>query len=301
ALGGAPGSTWYGKVTAITSEVAVIKKADVGMDAVAGDEYKVKFKHKWAAGDGVQGFRFEIHQALGPIQRIVYYPINAWTEESFRFTATNDGAVQIWVDLGGVTNNLQLDQFSIQEFIPYWKRYYELLAVMPDSKGPYHVTLAGVDVWQGEEDEGWYYAKAAQPGPPPESNPPAHPAEVVFFDPNKTVPSGEDVIISYFTEQVPEEVVADLLVLAGITDELETTATEIIIDQVWFKEGTTCLEAIKMLCERCNYRFHFKYDGTPVFKLKPAVDAEVKFTFTDPKHIASINTYQDRSEIKNRI
>jgi len=55
-----------------------------------------------------------------------------------------------------------------------------------------------------------------------------------------------------------------------------------------------------MVCERCNYRFFFKYDGTPYFKPAPTAGGPV-FTFTDPKQITSISTYRDKSEIKNRI
>ena len=55
-----------------------------------------------------------------------------------------------------------------------------------------------------------------------------------------------------------------------------------------------------MLAERCNYRFYFKYDGTPAFKAMPAPGA-ADFTFTSPKHLESYNKYQNRKEIKNRI
>ena len=222
---------------------------------------------------------------------------DTWKTYTLYFTAQVDGPLYMTLHTVFSGEEYRIDNISIHTYRSYWERYYELLDVVPDSKGPYHVTLDAVDVWQGEEDEGWWYAETGEDGP----DPPYHPAEVVFFDANKTVPAGVDVVISYFTQQAPEDVVAALLVLAGVAGELETTATGITIDKVWFKEGTTCLEAIKMLCERCDYRFFFKYDGTPVFKPKPAVDAAVDFIFTDPRHIASINTYQDQGEIKNRI
>ncbi|MCK4786999.1 MAG: hypothetical protein KAV87_24790, partial [Desulfobacteraceae bacterium] len=63
---------------------------------------------------------------------------------------------------------------------------------------------------------------------------------------------------------------------------------------------STCLNAIKKLCERCNYRFHFKYDGTPVFKPAPTAGGQA-FTFLDPKQLSSVETYQDQNEIKNRV
>ena len=100
---------------------------------------------------------------------------------------------------------------------------------------------------------------------------------------------------------------ADLLVLAGLYADqaaalsgMDYDATGVTIDMTWFDAGTSCLDAIKKICELCDYRFYSNYDGTPVFKAKPAAGAAV-FTFTDPKQIASISTYQDRNEIKNRI
>ena len=63
--------------------------------------------------------------------------------------------------------------------------------------------------------------------------------------------------------------------------------------------GESALTAIKMICERADYKFYFKYDGTPVFK--PAADGAVVFAFTEEKHIASARNYQDYSEIWNRI
>jgi hypothetical protein len=101
--------------------------------------------------------------------------------------------------------------------------------------------------------------------------------------------------------------VADILVKAGLyadqaaaLTDMEYDATGITIDKVWFEAGSTYLDAIRMICERCNYRFYFRYDGVPFFKPIPSSGAAV-FTFTSPKQIGSISTYQDRNEIKNRI
>ncbi|MBA7641397.1 hypothetical protein ES703_49074 [subsurface metagenome] len=119
-------------------------------------------------------------------------------------------------------------------------------------------------------------------------------------------------MIHYFTKTAPEDAVARILWFAGLYESedaaktaMEFTPTEILVDRIWFKPGSKLLNAIKMLCERGNadgvaYRFHFKWDGTPVFKPKPAPETAA-FAFTSQKHIASFSNYQARNEIKNRI
>ena len=98
--------------------------------------------------------------------------------------------------------DLRIDNISIYEYIPYWLQYYPITDA--NEKGPYFVTIDGDPVWQGEVDEGWYYAEDAEAGP----DPPAHPARIVYFDPNKTVTGGLDLIVYYFLQQEAEDVVA---------------------------------------------------------------------------------------------
>ena len=267
------GSSYVGKATGQGPSPCNIKNTDVG-SATAGKTYQVKFKHRQVGGTGLVGIFARIWQASGRCVSMLYFPTDDWKEETFYFTAKDTGAIQWWFKFAPVACDLRLDQFSVKEFTPYWKRYYEL----PEAaKGPYYVTLDSgtgpVPVMQGEKDEGWYYAEDAEPGP----DPPAHPARIVFFDHNKVVPNGNDnLVIYYFTVQSPENVVADILVKAGYyVDQaaalaaMEYDATGVTIDKVWFKPGSKGLNAIKILCERCNYRFHFKWDGIPVFKPKP--------------------------------
>ena len=253
--------------------------------------------------------------------------MGAWWNEVLYFTAVSVNPIQIWLEIyeSPIGSEFWVDQFSIFEFVPYWNRYYNLRAHDANEEGVHHITLdpttGAEDVWQGEVDEGWYYAEDAETGP----EPPAHPAGIVFFDPNKTVAIGvNNLVIYYFLATAPEDAVARILWLAGVFDPATNlpyvneaaakaamvaapgyAATGITIDKIWFKSGTTCLEAIKMLCERGNaasvqYVFYFTYDGQPVFKPRPTVGA-ADFAFTDPKHITSIKTYQNRTEIKNRI
>lgn len=66
-------------------------------------------------------------------------------------------------------------------------------------------------------------------------------------------------MVHYFKSQVPEEVIADILVESGFLREDErvawlaninyVTPTGKTIDRVWFNKGTTCLEALKLVAE----------------------------------------------------
>ncbi|GAI55381.1 unnamed protein product, partial [marine sediment metagenome] len=113
----------------------------------------------------------------------------------------------------------------------YWKRYYEL--PVEACKGAYYVTLdkggeAGIEpIWEGTGDEDWQYIEEEDTGEYP------HPPKVVFFNINKEVPKGTgNLVIHYFTKTAPENVVADILVLAGVPTaaDLEFEATNIFID-----------------------------------------------------------------------
>ena len=101
--------------------------------------------------------------------------------------------------------------------------------------------------------------------------------------------------------------VADILVTAHLyadraaaLADMDYTDPAIDIDQVWFKVGDPALGAIVMICERCDYRFHFAYNGKPTFQPKPSPE-EIAFTFTEQKHIIELFSRQDRAEILNRI
>lgn len=297
---GGGGSTYVGRMINIDDPQDHVKNLNI-FSATAGKKYRVKFKHRSVAGSGTGRMRVSIWQTSGRCNKMDYYPTDDWAENTIYFTALDTGAVEMRIYGSPGIDELRLDQFSFWEFVPYWKQYYQLPGA---AKGPHYVMLDGNPVFQGETDEGWYYIEDAEAGP----DPPAHPAKIVFFDHNKVVANGTDnLVVYYFTTESPENAVARLLFKAGLyaseaaaLADMEYTATGITIDKIWFKPDTSCLDAIKKLCERCDYRFHFKYDGTPVFKPKPA-PGSTSFTFTDPKQIASFSTYQDRNEIRNRI
>lgn len=96
-----------------------------------------------------------------------------------------------------------------------------------------------------------------------------------WFLPSK-IPSSDgtdNLIVYYYTDQVPENIVADILVTAGLyadrasaLADMDYTATGITLEKVRFNSGVSALHAIQKICERCDYEFYFKYDGTPYFK-----------------------------------
>jgi len=264
--------------------------------------YEFKFKYKIVVSDG-DPLEMIIIQGTTEIAKKMFWSMS-WSEDVLYFETISTDPIQIKIKFYGPTENdeIQVDKFTIKKFIPYYERYYQLTDAT--ATGAFRVILDGVDAWQGETDEGWYYTADAEPGP----DPPAHPARIVWFDINKKVDAGtNNLVIHYFTPVAPEDAVARILFKAGLYASeaaakaaMDYTATGITIDRVWFKAGSSYLNAIKMICERCDYRFYFKYDGTPVFKPKPTPGATV-FTFSNQKHIVSVRNFQDENEIKNRI
>jgi len=260
----------------------------------ANTEYKFSFKYNIVSG-------------INPLSVIVNQYTNgqyvqlaektnlrehAYTDDVIYFKTQGTGKIEIRFKFYTLTANdeFRVDQFSIWKFIPYEERHYELPV---GAKGPFRVILDGADVWWGEEDEGFGYEEATRR---------------VFFDINKTVGTGTDnLVIHYFTAESPENALADILVKVKLYADRNAALTAmgnpdtgIIIDRIWFDAGSPYLNAIKKICERCDYRFHFSYAGIPVFKPKPAPET-IAFTFTDQKHIASFSNYQSRNEIRNRV
>jgi len=298
--------TWCGRVTG-QGPGRPVNVHNLNVSAgVEGNSYQFKFWHRIDGGDGSIGIRLYILQDAGTCFHQLYFPTDDWTEETFEFTARDNTALQWWFRLAPVACDLRLDDFSIKSFKFYYDRFYDITDA--NEKGPYRVTLdtgAGFeDVWQAEEDEGWWYEEAT-----------GH----VFFDINKVVATGVDNLrIYYFLSTPIKEILADLLYQAGVPDvngDLYADADAVLaaieaapgyidpaidIDKAWFEPGTKCLDAVKKICERCNYRFYFRYDGTPIFRPKPGAHV-ADFTLTDPKHAETIETYQSKNEIRNRI
>jgi hypothetical protein len=107
-------------------------------------------------------------------------------------------------------------------------------------------------------------------------------ANEFVFNSDKVIGGGvNNLTVYYFTAQVPEEVVADLLVAAGLyatqadaLSAMDYVATGVTIQRVWFDSGSSVRLAIEKICELLDYRFYFSYDNTPVFRPAPTAKAE---------------------------
>lgn len=117
--------------------------------------------------------------------------------------------------------------------------------------------------------------------------------------------------IYYYTDQVPENVVADILVTAGLYPNRESALANMdyvetgkIIKRVGFESGSKALGAIKKICEYADYQFLFKYENTPVFKPIVEVD-KVRWEnriFTFDINLIDDQEYEENTdEIKNHI
>ena len=102
--------------------------------------------------------------------------------------------------------------------------------------------------------------------------------------------------------------VADILVVAGLYASRATAkaamnyeATGVLIHRPRFDQGTTGLDAIRMICERVNFRFWFSYDGTPNFTTAPAVKTTEDLDIPDSDSITGLNLYQDINEVRNHV
>lgn len=118
-----------------------------------------------------------------------------------------------------------------------------------------------------------------------------------------------NLVVYYFTAQVVENVIADLLVEAELlylhdragwlVDSNFVTPTGKEIDRVWFSKGTSYIEAIRLISEVVQYRFYPNQDGDPVFRPKPSESMAVKSLSS--REVNIIRTEEDVEEVKNHI
>lgn len=109
--------------------------------------------------------------------------------------------------------------------------------------------------------------------------------QFVFLKPNVPDISGE-LWIYYFTAQIVENVVADLLIESKILNVSQKIAwlnssycepTGIEVDRIYFTSGTNYLNAIEKLIQVAPYyRLYINQEGMPCFKPPPDLSNEVK-------------------------
>ena len=226
-----------------------------------------------------------------------------------------DGIDYLWQWFEGIISDVQIDTNSHQIIIKgfdytqyltevklkspdnYWGSHLDTVTVadqagydMPGGcNGVYIAYLDGVQIYAGDY---WIYDEGSNK---------------FFFLPSK-IPVADDIelVIYYYTTQVPENVIADLLVAADLYPtqaaalaNMDYTATGVTIDRVRFNSGVSVFYAIQKICERVDYEFYFKYDGTPLFKPIATVGAS-QFTF-GKELISSFDYIENIDEVRNHI
>jgi len=293
---GGGGSTYVMKVRTTSGTTGWTKNpyaASLTKDA----KYVVRIKYYKPVGPE---FKIELAQTIGSTRTVLASENctaeSTWTELVFQITALGSTYLEVKIDASYLPSGyyIDIDQLSVKACEEYWYRY----ALSAACNGPYYVLLDGEPVYQGSRDknghfDGWLYD--------PDT-------DYFYFDESRFVEAGTDnLYVYYYTDQVPENVVADILVLTGYYADRSTalaamdyTATGITLERVWFEAGTTALQALKIVCERCNYRFWFGYDGTPHFQPAPEVGTAV-FTFASVGDLGGHDLAQDLSQIANSI
>jgi hypothetical protein len=276
-----------------------------------GELYRVTFKSIYSVG--TRYFTVQLFQTIDGVLKAIgiskMLSSSSYTTAAWVFTAIKSGALEArysFANRDSVENDeFRVDVISVKKADPTWNRYE-----LPEGcNGPYYVTLDDKPVWSGVDDEtGWYYDE---------------PNRYLFFDSARlTVDGTANVKIYYYTDQVPENVIARLLATSGLygtwtTDAeldaltvvalaaMDYTPTGIILKRVGFPgekqgPGPSAMGAVRMICERCNYRFWFDSQGVPHFKPTPTV-GEIQFDFDKFGDLRDLSDFQDLNEIKNRV
>ena len=289
------GSTWAAKLLrAETGYGASVTNVNVGA-VTEGSAYRCTFKYcRVAAAGAMECYIYEsgTSNVMGSIASLAS---DSWTTAAFQFTATATGNMQMTFRLTApvpVNGYFWIDEVSIQNITDAgFNVGYEL---PEDCSGPYFVTLDGGAIWLGDPPEayGWTYSEASR---------------VIGFATASILADDQTLRVYYYTTQTVENVVADLMVVAGLyadraaaLADMDYTATGTTIERVWFNSGTTALGAVRMLCERVNYRFWLDHEGRPHFKPAPTAGA-VAFAFGDPAQIKEAADYQDIDTVSNRV
>lgn len=262
----------------------------------AGNSYRVSFQ---AVKTGEHAALVRVYQTVGgsAVQVGLEYIYPDWRDHEVVVNITSTGALQLRVESYGKYaadgDSVSLDNVSIKLLESSTWNIYEMPAVC---NGVYYVELDGEPVWQGDEDGqgGWHYDEGLN---------------ALFFSEELVINIGEDNLrVYYFTDTAPEDVIADLLVVGGLYASrsaakaaMSYTATGVTIGKVWFEAGTPALDAVRLVCERVNYRFWFGADGTPNFKPAPTKTIPVHFDLPALGNIAGLTLYQDIEEVRNHV
>ena len=260
---------------------------------VSGTMYALQFQYKQVTGPGTLTADVMIGTSIqGELSGL---SLAAYSGGLLYFTASASGAADMKFVVSGAApgTEFRLDQLSLKPVTSYVPTLsYNLPA---GCTGIFYANLNGAEIAYGTDPFGWYYDATHNQ---------------IYFTSTSVFTTGvNNLLVYYFATQIPENVVADLLVLVGLYPDRPTalaamtfTATGLTIDRVYFDAGTSALDVLRMICERCNYRFHFKYDGTPVFNPEPSIKTLGLQDWTFAQNlIADPQYYEDKSELFNTV
>lgn len=264
----------------------------------AGKEYRITFKYCIVSGSESSEFRLRLYETGGYTKLMGGISgLNAWewTEVTFLFTATGTGAIRVVAEDYDITTAaciIQWDVIDIREVTARTNTVYELPS---SSNGPYFVTLDGDAVFFNDPADkyGWLYSETTR---------------FLSFVNGVMVAAGLDLDVYYFETESLENMLADILAAAGLFADqaaalaaMDYDVTGITVDRPWFDAGTKAKEAVRMICERANYRFWFAADGTPCFKPAPEVVSSLSFDFESYRDIKPPSDEHDLSQVRNRV
>ena len=294
---GGAGSTWVGEITKDPTALFLTgSRANDNIGSVTiGSRYRLEFKYRKLAGIGTMDVSISETGTDNKMGEITGLEEQVYTTAYIDFVATKTTAVRMKLLLHGQKYDalpFRIDQISLKEVTGLANERYSL---PDDCTGIHQVELDGELVPYGKLNEGWRYDESGKR---------------LFWDGEKQVDAGtNNLLISYYTNQDLDNVIADLLYFAGLYGSraealaaMLYTPSEITIDRVWFREGSLIQKAVGMVCERINYRFYFNHNGSPVFEPAPTAKGVgfEDFDFSQC-HIASVQTTQNREEIRNYI
>jgi hypothetical protein len=293
------GSTYVAQLTKAYGVAANTANIDSIGSITSGKYYKVTFKYRIISGDtDTTEFWLRIYETGGLTKLqggVTGLKSWEWATGTFYFTANATGMMRVNVnafDLTYIPCGVQWDVISIKEVQSYSNASY----AMPGAcNGPYYVTLDSTPVFFNDpkEKDGWLYDESGR---------------ILSFVTGAQIPAGtNNLLVYYYTTQTAENVVADILADAGLyasgaaaLADMDYAATGVTIDRCWFDAGTTAIEAIRMICERCNYRFWFSSSGKPTFKPVPTA-LIIAFSFDSFGNVTGLGESQDIEQVRNRV
>jgi hypothetical protein len=269
---------------------------------VSGKAYEILFKYQrrvFAPYDSGASLTLSVHNSATDevVAQVEGLASAAWTTVKFHFTAPYSCNTywKLWIgptiiDTPPYITVYWIDQLTFREVTARVNTRY----VMPAAcNGVYAATLDGVPYSYGDDNFGWFYDQANK---------------TFYFDDKVWIETGtNNLVIKYFTTQDIMDVLGDVLSSSGLYADraaalaaMDYTDPAISLDKVWFEPGTPRLAATKQICERCNYRFWFAYDGTPTFK-PASVAGTPAFAFPSFGDLSALDDKQDLGQIRNRI